>query len=148
MIKLNTSLNDVFSLYKQKVTDAISDEIYRYERYGVVFSLAAVYGESETALNGLVEYMRKTDKLIKITPNYSCICFDGTDISGAIKASQNIVKNFSAADSSKKIYIGVTGAENNESNYDIVSRAFYTLNEAKKHNISTVEDDNILDSVI
>lgn len=148
MIELNSVVNSIFCSHKDKVMDSISDEEYRFTRYGIDFSLAAVYSESEEALRDLRKYLRQTDKLIELSPHCSCICFDSTKIEGAIKVSQNIIKDFSVENSVKKIYIGVTGAGHDESNYNIVTRAFYTLNEAKKHNVSTVEDDYVLDRVI
>lgn len=148
MIEINEVLNDNFKIGKDTILQAIADKEYRYKRHGIKYSIAAVYTECGKSLCDIEKYLRKTDQIIKISPVCFCICFDVTDTAGAIKVSQNVINNFLKIDSSKKIYIGVTTAGNDDSNYDIVTRAFYTLNEAKKHNYSSVEDDSVLDHLI
>jgi len=45
------------------------------------------------------------------------------------------------------MFIDVTSVNHTPNNYDIVPRAFYSLQKAKEQNISTAEDDNILENM-
>lgn len=148
MINLNSAVGENFCSGKDMVLEAISDNEYRYKRHAIIYSIAAVYTECPDILSELEKHIRETDKVIKISPMCFCVCYDVTDTSGALKASQKLINYFSKANNTSKIYIGVTSAGSDDSNYDIVTRAFYTLNEAKKHNISTALDDSVLDSLV
>ncbi len=129
---------------KEKILKAISRESYLYERYKIPFCLAAINTENSKHFDTIKDYIRKTDILIPLSDNYACVALASTEITGAIKMCENFIRDHATLDQHNRIFIGVTSAEHEHINYDIVSRAFYTLEKAKENNISTVEDDNIL----
>jgi len=138
-------MQEAFAFSKKIVQEAIAQEEYRFSRYAVPFCLALLYTENENDFEELGNLIRKTDLIIKMSPKCCGIILASTEIDGAVKFCQNIVRQYSTFDQKNRIFIGVTSVRHDQSPYDIVSRAFYTLNEAKKHDISTVEDDHVLD---
>ena len=133
---------------KEQVLEAISGENYRYDRYKVPFCLAAINTENSKHFELMKQYIRKTDILIPISENYACVALASTEIGDAIKMGENFIRDHATLDQHNRIFIGVTSVKHEHSNYDIVSRAFYTLDKARENNISVVEDDNILKNVI
>lgn len=132
---------------KEQVIKAIEIEQYRYDRYRVPFCLVAVSTENSKHFKFIKRYLRKTDLFIPLSEHCACIALASTEIDEAIKMGGNFIRDHSTLDQQNRIYFGVTSVKNESSNYDIVSRAFYSLEKAKEHNISTVEDDNILESM-
>jgi len=132
---------------KEHVVKAIEIEKYRYDRYQVPFCIVAVSTENSTHFDSIKRYLRKTDIFIPLSEDLACIALASTEIDEAIKMAGNIIRDHATLDQKNRIYFGVTSVKHEYSNYDIVSRAFYSLEKAKEHNISTVEDDNILESI-
>jgi len=133
---------------KDQVKKAISEEEYRYKRYDIPFCLLAINTENSSHYDLLENYVRKTDIVIPLSENYACIVLASTEIADAIKMGENFIRDHATLDQHNRIFMGVTSVRNEESNYDIVSRAFYTLDKARENNISVVEDDNILERLI
>ena len=132
---------------KSKILKALEKEHYRFERYSIPFCLAAISTENEEHFRSITRNLRKTDILISISETCACVALASTDIHDAIKMGENFIRENDTFNSQNRIYIGVTSVKHNYINYDIVSRAFYTLDKARENNISTVEDDNILESI-
>ena len=132
---------------KDQVLEAISKENYRFERYSVPFCLAAINTENTKHFDFIRRYIRQTDILIPLSENCACVALASTEISDAIKMGENFIKDHASLGDNNRIYIGVTSVKHTHHNYDIVSRAFYTLDKAREQNISTVEDDNILENM-
>jgi len=132
---------------KDQVLDAISIENYRYERYKVPFCLAAISTENVKHFEYIRKYIRKTDILISLSEHCACIALASTEIQDAIKMSENFIRNHATLGNDNRIFIGVTSVKHTHHNYDIVTRAFYSLDKAKEQNISAVEDDNILENM-
>lgn len=131
---------------KELVLKVLSNETYRYERYRVPFCLAVISSENSRHFDHLRNSLRKTDIVIPLNDNCTCVVLASTEIDDAIKMGENFIREHDTMDNYNKIYIGITSVKHKESNYDIVSRVFYSLEKAKENNISTVEDDNILNS--
>jgi len=132
---------------KEKVLAAISQEAYRYERYQVPFCLAAINTENTRHFDYIKKYIRQTDILIPLNDHCSCIALASTEIGDAIKMGENFIRDHATLGVDNSIFIGVTSVKHTHLNYDIVSRAFYALDKAREQNISTVEDDNILENM-
>jgi len=132
---------------KDLVLKAISKENYRYDRYNIPFCLAAINTENTKHFDYMKRYIRKTDILIPLSENCACIALASTEIPDAIKMGENFIKDHATLGDNNRIYIGVTSVKHTHHNYDIVSRAFYTLDKAREQNISAVEDDNILENM-
>ena len=129
---------------KAQIEEAISNEKYRYDRYKVPFCLVAINTEDVKHFDHIKHYIRETDILISLSEHCSCVVLASTEISDAIKMGENFVRDHASMGENNRIYIGVTSIKHTHYNYDIVSRAFYTLDKASEQNISTVEDDYIL----
>jgi len=132
---------------KDQVMKAISNETYRFERYAVPFCLAAISTENTKHFEYIKRYIRKTDILIPLSENCACVALASTEISDAIKMGENFIRDHGTLGENNRIFIGVTSVKHSHHNYDIVSRAFYTLDKAREQNISAVEDDNILENM-
>ncbi len=132
---------------KDRVLEAISSESYRYDRYKVPFCLAAINTENRSHLENIKKYIRKTDILIPISDTCACVALASTEIQDAVKMGENFIRDHVTHGENNRIYIGVTSVKHNHYNYDIVSRAFYTLDKAREQNISSVEDDNVLENM-
>ena len=129
---------------KEKILNAIENESYRYDRYKVPFCLAAINTENIKHFKYMKRYIRKTDILIPVSDSCACIALASTEISDAIKMGENFIRDHATLGDNNRIFIGVTSVKHTHYNYDIVSRAFYTLDKAREQNVSAVEDDNIL----
>ncbi len=129
---------------KSRIIQALDQETYRFERYHVPFCLAAISTQNSKHLQSIRRNLRKTDILIPLSKNCACIALASTEIDDAIKMGENFIREHDTFNSHNRIYIGVTSVKHTQSNYDIVSRAFYALDKAQESNISTVEDDYIL----
>ncbi len=132
---------------KTKILKALEHEHYRFERYAVPFCLAAISAENKEYFKSITRSLRKTDILIPVSETCACIALASTDIDDAIKMGENFIREHETFSLQNRIYIGVTSVKHTHINYDIVSRAFFTLDKACENNISTVEDDNILESI-
>ena len=132
---------------KEQVLNAIANESYRYERYRVPFCLAAINTENTKHFEYISQYIRKTDILIPLSDSCACVALASTEIADAIKMGENFIRDHASLGENNRIFIGVTSVKHTHYNYDIVSRAFYTLDKAREQNISAVEDDNILENM-
>lgn len=112
---------------KEQVLNAIENESYRYERYKVPFCLAAINTENTKHFDCIKRYIRKTDILIPINDSYACVALASTDIADAIKMGENFIRDHATLGENNRVFIGVTSVKHTDNNYDIVSRAFYTL---------------------
>jgi hypothetical protein len=132
--------------YKEQVLEALSDENYRYDRYRVPFCLAVICSEKSSHFDHIRGFLRTTDILVPLSDTCVCVVLASTEIADAIKMGENFIHEHDTMDGHNRIYIGVAGIKEKESNSDIVSRAFYSLQKAKESSISTLEDDNILNN--
>lgn len=132
---------------KEQVLEAILNETYRFERYRVPFCLVAINTENIKHFDYIKRYIRKTDILIPLSEYCACVALASTEISDAIKMGENFIRDHASLGEKNRIYIGVTSVKHTHYNYDIVSRAFYTLDKAREQNISAVEDDSILENM-
>lgn len=147
MVLTKTPANVTLNEGKEYVSKAIDIEMYRYERYGVPFCLVALSTENAKHFEHIKRYLRKTDLLIPLSDKCACIALASTEIDEAVKMGSNFIRDHATLDQQNRIYFGVTSVKHDHLNYDIVSRAFYSLEKAKEQNISAVEDDNILESM-
>lgn len=132
---------------KSLILKALEQEHYRFERYSVPFCLAAISTENSEHFNSISRNLRKTDILIPLSDTCACVALASTEINDAVKMGENFIKEHDTLNNRNRIYIGVTSVKHNHLSYDIVSRAFYSLDKARENNISTVEDDNIFESI-
>jgi len=132
---------------KEQILKALEQEHYRFERYSIPFCLAAINTENGEHFDSITRSLRKTDILIPLSETCACVALASTEIDAAVKMGENFIREHDTLNNKNRIYIGVTSVKHNHLNYDIVSRAFYTLDKARENNISTVEDDNILESL-
>lgn len=147
MVPTQTAANLALQEGREDVFKAIDIEMYRYERYGVPFCLVALSTENPKHFESIKHYLRKTDIFIPMSDNCACIALASTEIDEAVKMGSNFIRDHATLDQQNRVYFGVTSVKHDHLNYDIVSRAFYSLEKAKEQNISTVEDDNILESI-
>jgi len=131
---------------KGRIVEALEKESYRFERYSVPFCLAAISTENSEHFSAISRTLRKTDILISLSDTCACVALASTEIDDAIKMGENFIREHDTLNNKNRIYIGVTSVKHQHLHYDIVSRAFYALDKARENNISTVEDDNILES--
>ena len=64
-----------------------------------------------------------------------------------IKRGEAFIREYPTLGDNKRICIGVTRVKYSHHNYDIVSRAIYTLDKVKEQNVSAIKDDNILENM-
>jgi len=147
MVATQTAAKITLAEGKEQVIKAIEIENYRYERYGVPFCLVSLSTENPKHFDYIKEYLRMTDIFIPLSENCACIALASTEIDEAVKMGSNFIRDHATLDQQNRIYFGVTSVKHDHLNYDIVSRAFYSLEKAREQNISTVEDDNILESM-
>lgn len=147
MVATQTPAKVTLNEVKGEVSKAIDIEMYRYERYGIPFCLVALSTENPKHFKYLNNYLRKTDILVTLSDHCACIALASTEIDEAVKMGSNFIRDHATLDQQNRIYFGVTSVKHDHLNYDIVSRAFYSLEKAREQNISTVEDDNILESM-
>lgn len=133
---------------KERVLEALSHESYRYDRYNVPFCLVAIVSENSSHFEQIEDCLRVTDRVFYLNANCVCLVLASAEIADGIKMGQNFIKKHDTMDGHNRVYIGVASIRHKESNYDIVSRAFYALQKARDNNISTLEDDNILEKSI
>lgn len=147
MVPTQTAAKITLNEVKDDVFKAIDIEMYRYERYGVPFCLVALSTENPGHFESIKGYLRKTDILIPLSEKCACIALASTEIDEAVKMGSNFIRDHATLDQQNRVYFGVTSVKHDHLNYDIVSRAFYSLEKAREQNISAVEDDNILESM-
>ncbi len=147
MVATQTPAKVTLNEGRESVAKAIDIEMYRYERYGVPFCLVALSTENSKHFESIQHYLRKTDIFIPLSDYCACIALASTEIDEAVKMGSNFIRDHATLDQQNRIYFGVTSVKHDHLNYDIVSRAFYSLEKAREQNISTVEDDNILESM-
>jgi hypothetical protein len=147
MVATQTPAKITLAEGKEQVMKAIEIENYRYERYEVPFCLVALSTENPKHFEYIKRYLRMTDIFIPLSDNCACIALASTEIDEAVKMGSNFIRDHATLDQQNRIYFGVTSVKHDHLNYDIVSRAFYSLEKAREQNISTVEDDNILESM-
>lgn len=147
MVTIETPAEITMAEGKDLVIKAIEIENYRYERYGVPFCLVALSTENPKHFDYIKGYLRMTDIFIPLSDNCACIALASTEIDEAVKMGSNFIRDHATLDQQNRVYFGVTSVKHDHFNYDIVSRALYSLEKAKEQNISTVEDDNILESM-
>ena len=96
---MQVSVKEVFNdleskreLCYQTLMNLLPEYIYREKRYHIHFSVTLIYSQDNLATceRGLRPLLRKTDKLLCITPHLLCATFDATNTSSYVKAAENL----------------------------------------------------------
>jgi len=76
-----------------RINAEINRAYYTCDRYQANATFALVYHEKEISLEELGEYVRISDRFVKIDDNYFFMLFHFTNANEASKASQNLLLN-------------------------------------------------------
>jgi len=125
-----------------KLKNEMDEEIYTYKRYGIPFCLALFESDMKDSLyRKIIEKIRKTDKAVDIDRKTVAVFYRFTKPETGVKAAENLLYKLEK-ETGSKISCGLVFFENGENN--LLAKAFYALEKAKKGNFSKTEDNYLI----
>ena len=145
---MQVSLKEVFNdleskrqLCYQTLMDLLPEYIYREKRYQIHFSVTLIYSQDHLATceRGLRPLLRKTDKLLCITPHLLCATFDATNTSSYVKAAENLHETLKKIDYQHRYFIATVSSQEFDENYlDMFNRLYERLLYSIEHQLCNI----------
>lgn len=104
------------------------DFFYRFQRYGINFSISIFYSKENLDIKIFEKALRKSDKLLELQKNLFCIIFDVSNEKEGLKASENIISLYERTHFSQSIYISFVN-----------SKSYTDISSLKSHLISFLD---------
>jgi hypothetical protein len=133
---------------KEIVEDAMKMDLYRYQRYGVPFSISVFYSDSSEVVDVIERFTRTTDTVAKLDTHVFCVIYGNTGYEEAFKASENILYDMKNEHPHAKVSAGMTSVTMSDIPKDMLRRALHNLGHAIKNDESSVEDDGVIDYLV
>jgi hypothetical protein len=131
----------------ERLDKMIQELHYELQRYNEVSTLGLLYVEDDVDDTIFQQYIRLSDKYIKLTKNYYLFNFFHTDENNAIKAAENLVANLDKYFGNNKSYMAVDQTDADASTKSTFNRLYQILQETIKKGTNRVEDENILNEL-
>jgi len=141
------SLRKMFLSHKEMMENVIKQDLYRYQRYHVPFSVAVFYSK-DGVLEMIERFIRQTDSVVVLDEHAVCIIYGNVGYEEAFKASQNILHDISNEYPRAKVSGGLTSVSGSDIPNDLLQRAFRNLGHAIENSQSSVEDDTVIDFLV
>lgn len=126
----------------------ITRTYYAYTRYKTISTFALLHCEKEIHFQTLGSFIRATDRFIQINPNEYFIIFHYTSLDNTYKACKNLLYNLDTYFNSTTSCIAIDEFDLNKNSNAIIQRLKQIINQTKKHSLSRIEYDDILDDII
>jgi len=121
---------------------------YTFTRYLSPSTFAFLYFEGELSAEELGDFLRISDKFLKIDNNHYFINFMFTEQHGAFKASQNLLLNLDKNFENTKSCIAIDRFDTNKTPRIVINRLVEILKETQKSSYSRIENESILNGVL
>lgn len=144
----NEYLHNALLDYRLVVEKAMEQDLYRYQRYGVPFSVSAFYSDSKHLYEMMGEYIRLTDTVVKLDDHLVCVIYGNVGYQDAFKASENMLYDLNNAYPQIKISAGMTSVTKVDLPKDLLKRALQNLGSVSEKTESYVGDDTVIDYML
>jgi hypothetical protein len=144
----NQYLHNALLEHKHIVDKAMEEDLYRYQRYGVPFSITAFYSDSRHLSEMMGEYIRLTDTVVKLDDHLVCVIYGNVGYQDAFKASENMLYDLNNAYPDVKISAGMTSVTKVDLPKDLLKRALQNLGSVSDKPESYVGDDTVIDYML
>jgi len=144
----NEYLQNILRKYKHVVEKAMEADLYRFQRYGVPFSIAAFYSETHNMLDMMNEHVRLTDAVVELDAHLACVIYGNISYQDAFKASENMLYDLNNACPFAKISAGMTSVTEVDLPKDLMKRALQNLASVSGERESYVGDDTVIDYML
>ena len=124
--------------YTQKLIEEIGKGIYRYERYGVHFSVAIGCALPVVNLENFSNMIRQTDSFLILEENLCVVIFEGAEHSGGLKAASNMLSQFEKFHFSDQLYLSFIDGSEFEDTERLVNKLINKLEHALKDELHNV----------
>jgi len=131
-----------------RINAEINRAYYTCDRYQANATFALVYHEKEISLEELGEYVRISDRFVKIDDNYFFMLFHFTNANEASKASQNLLLNLDNHFKDTTTCIAIDNFNTSNPTKVVLNRLNQIIKETRKNSFTRIEYEDILDSII
>ena len=136
----------------EKVFNRLKVEInrtyYTFKRYMSPSTFAFLYFEGDLSVEDLGEFLRISDKFLKVDDNHYFINYMFTEQHGAFKASQNLLLNLDKHFENNASCIAIDKFDTNKTPRIVINRLMEILRETQKHSYTRIEDESILNDIL
>ena len=144
----NEYLQNTLRNYKHVVEKAMEEDLYRFQRYGIPFSIAAFYSETHNMMKMMNEHVRLTDRVVELDNHLACVIYGNVSYQDAFKASENMLYDLNNACPFAKISAGMTSVTHIDLPKDLLKRALQNLAGVSGKKESYVGDDTVIDYML
>jgi len=131
-----------------RINAEINRAYYTYDRYKADATFALVYHDKELGLEALGEYVRISDRFVKMDENNFFMLFHFTDANEASKASQNLLLKLDNHFHDTSTCIAIDTFNTSNSTKVVLNRLNQIIKETRKNSFTRIEYEDILDSII
>jgi hypothetical protein len=144
----NRYLYNALLKYKHVVEKAMEEDLYRFQRYGVPFSVTAFYSETHNMMEMMKEHVRLTDTVVELDEHLVCVIYGNVNYQDAFKASENMLYDLNNTWPDAKISAGMTSVTEVDLPKDLLKRVLQNLAGVSGKNESYVGDDTVIDYML
>ncbi len=119
---------------------------YSFQRYKKVSTFVLLHHEDDLEVETLAQYLRVSDKFLKIDEHTYFINFAFTSLENTFKAAQNLLLELDNHFNKRSSYIAIEALDITNTPKMVVNKLFQILEETRKHSYSRIEDESILNS--
>lgn len=119
---------------------------YTYERYNAESTFALIYHEKDIELEVLGNFVRVSDRLVKISENFHFIIYNFTTSDDAYKASRNLLRNLDNHFHNTTSCIAIDNPQKTDSTHMVMNKLHQIIQETRKNSVSRIEYEDILDN--
>lgn len=131
-------------LFEKIILEAIEENIYQYERYGVKFSLAlGAINNAEIKMDSFGAMLRKTDKFIVVSKHVACAVYSFSDTKQGLKAASNLLNQFENYYFSEEIFLSVINVDDCSSSDKQIKKLFNVVEFAISQGMNNIPLDEI-----
>ena len=105
-----TTLQNLLEKYHDKIAELIHLYEYRFNRYGLEYSLVLCYQREGEDLSDIGSLVRLTDSYMMLEKRYYCVVYEGTNLDQAMKAAHHIILHFKREHGSNEIFVSAVSA--------------------------------------
>ncbi|WP_373071530.1 hypothetical protein [Sulfurimonas sp.] len=117
------------------------------ERYGSDILSAIVYHEKDIDLALFGSFLRKNDKVVRLDKNHHFVMFYFTSEQEAYEAAKHLLAQLDDHFENTTSCIAIDSDWKNDSTNMLINKLYQILQETKKHSVSRIEYEDILDEI-
>ena len=131
-------------IWVKRLEIEIKKTYYSYERYKVVSTFVLLHHEKELSVAQLGDFLRISDKFVKVDDTRYFIILSFTLEENASKASQNLLQKLDAFFNDRSSFIAINTINLSNSPNMLINKLTQTMAEIQKNQYARIEDESVL----